>query len=339
MRVAIVGCGGISRAHSRDLKKLMELGKDVEVKYLVDIVKEKALRLKAELDFKEAEICDDYKKIVHSVDAAIICTPHTLHYRQVLDFLSAGKHVLVEKPMTHRVKEAYQLVREAERQGVILEIAYQRHFIPKYIAARDFILKGGLGKIKFVSLLLAQDWYKIAKGTWRGTLSLGGGGELIDSGSHISDIAFWTTGLKPVEVFAYVDRYDIEVDVNTCLSAKLTRGALLSFAVAGDDPSWLEAEMFWGEKGRLTILDKGAIFTSRDRETVILDTSGIKKSRPVFNFIDAIEGKDENRSPAICGLYVAAFSEAAYRSIEKMRPVSIKELCEEQDIDYSYFTD
>jgi len=339
MKIAIIGCGGISRAHSRDIKKLIDLGEDIEVRYLVDIVREKALKLKDEFNFEKAEVCDDYKKVIPYVDAAIICTPHTLHYCQVLDFILANKHVLVEKPMTHRVKEAYHLVKEVEKREVILEIAYQRHFIPKYIVAKDFVLKGELGDVKFISLLLAQCWYNIAKGTWRATLNLGGGGELIDSGSHISDIAFWITGLKPLEVFAYVDCYDLEVDVNTCLAAKLTKGALLSFAVAGDDPSWLEAEMFWGSKGRLTIMDRGILFTSRDGKTISLDTSSIKGSRPVFNFIEAIEGRDENRSPAIYGLYVAAFSEAAYRSIEKMRPVSIKELCEEQGIDYSYFID
>lgn len=339
MKIAIIGCGGISRAHSKDIKKLIDAGEDLEVKYLVDIVKEKALKLKAEFGFDSAEVREDYKEVIPYVDAAVICTPHTLHFRQALDFVSAGKHVLVEKPMTHRVKEAYQLVKEAEKQGVVLEIAYQRHFIPKYIVARDFVLSGGLGDVKFISLTLAQGWYKIAKGTWRGTRSLGGGGELIDSGSHISDIAFWTTGLKPVEVFAYIDCYDIEVDVNTCLSAKLTKGALLSFTVAGDDPSWLETEIFWGDRGRLVIFDKGVVFTSRDRKTITLDTSNVKGSRPIFNFIDAINGKDKNKSPAIYGLYVAALSEAAYKSIERMRPISVKELCKEQGIDYSYFLD
>ncbi len=339
MKVALVGCGGAGHAHANDLKKLIESGADVEVACLVDVVREKALSVKRDLGFSSAEVLDDYRRAISLVDAAVICTPHTLHYQQVMDFLRAGKHVLVEKPMACKLGEAYRMMVEAERRDVVLEVAYQRHFMPKYVAAREFVRGGGLGEVKLISLLLAQNWYKIAKGTWRGTLKLGGGGELIDSGSHILDIAFWVSGLKPLEAFAYLDPYDIEVDVNACLSAKLTRGALLSFAVAGDSPAWAEAEMFWGERGRLVIGEEAPVFTPRGGEPRPVDTSGFKPSRPVFNFVDAVAGRDENKSPALCGLYVAALSEAAYESTKRGRPVSVKELCERSGVDYSLFAE
>jgi len=337
MKIGIVGCGGISNAHAKDLRTLIDKGEDIEVTYLADVAEEKALELKKKWGFTGARIVSDYKKMISLVDAAIICTPHTLHYEQAKAFLSEGKHVLVEKPMVCKIEHAVDLIETAEENGVVLEIAFQRHFIPTFVAARNFVREGSLGEVKMIALILAQDWYNLARRSWRGTKALGGGGELVDSGSHISDVAFWVSGLKPYEVFAFFDDYDIEVDVNTCLVAKLNNGALLSYGIAGDDPDWLDYEIFWGTEGRLLLHGNRVFFEDKSKCKVELDTSNIEPSRPVFNFIDTILGRSGNEVPPIYGLYVAALSEAAYESMVKRRPITIKELCEARGINYSKY--
>ncbi len=338
MRVCIVGCGGIANLHARDVVRLRKEGYDIEVPYLIDIRKENAMKIKSKWGFETSQILSDYKEIIGKVDAAIICTPHTVHYQQVLDFIRGGVHVLVEKPMVCKLEHAVTLIEEAKRNKVVLEVAYQRHFQPTFIAAKNFISKGGLGDIKVISLILGQDWYLPTRGTWRQTLKLGGGGELLDSGSHLIDVAFWTTSLKPLEVYATIDKYDTEVDINTGLTARLNNGAIMNFTVAGDDPGWMEIEIFWGNKGRLTIVPPRVTFVSKERRgEQQLDTVSMRPSRPLFNFVDTILGKDENRSPPIGALYVIALTEAAYESVKLRRPVTIEELCERKNIDYKKF--
>ncbi len=338
MRMAIIGCGGIANVHARDLVNLINKGEDVEVSFLVDVREDNALRLKKKWGFDKAEVVRDYRSIIGKVDAAIICTPHTLHYPQALDLIKNNVHVLLEKPMVCKLEHAVDLIEAAEESKVVLEVAYQRHFIPCFIAAREFVRKGGLGRVRLISLLLAQNWYEFCKGTWRLTQKLGGGGELMDSGSHIIDIALWVTGLKPFEVYAAFDKYDSEVDINTGLVAKMDNGAILNFTVAGDDPSgWMEIELFWGDRGRLSIMPPKVLFIGRDRREAQLDTLNITPSRPVYNFIDVILGRDYNRSPGIGALYVVALSEAAYEAANRGRPISIKELCEIKGVDYSKF--
>ena len=339
MRISIIGCGGIAHAHAKDLLALRERGYDIEIPFLVDVNKEKALKLKEKLRLEETKIVEDYKRILNKTDAVIVCTPHTLHYEHIINSLKKDVSVLVEKPMVCRLEQAYEVIEEAERRDLVLEIGFQRHFIPCFIATRDYIREGRLGDIRVISMILGQRWYRNFKGTWRHTLSLGGGGELIDSGSHFLDVAFWTTGLKPVKVYALVNKYDTEVDINTGLVAELSNGAILNFTVAGDDPSWYELEIFWGDEGRLILEPPKVKMLKREgEEECTLDTSKYCSSRPVFNFVDVLLGKDVNKSPPIYGLYVIATAEAAYKSCELNRPVSIKELCKEKGLDYyKYF--
>jgi len=340
VRISVIGCGNVAHAHVKDLLTLRARGYEIEIPFLVDVNREKALKLKEKWNLEEAEVVEDYRLILDRTDAVIICTPHTLHYEQILNSLKRDVSVFVEKPMVCRLEHAYTVVEEAEKRGLVLEIGFQRHFIPCFMAARDFIRGGGIGNIRIISMILGQKWYRNFRGTWRHTLALGGGGELLDSGSHFLDVALWTTGLKPVRVFALIDRYDTEVDINTGLVAELSNGTILNFTVAGDDPSWYELEIFWGDEGRLTLKPPEVMVLKRDCEKYELDTSKYSSSRPVFNFVDVLLGKDVNRCPPIYGLYVIAIVEAAYRSYELNRPVNIKEICEEKGLDYyKFFTE
>jgi len=336
VKIGIVGCGGIAGAHAPDLLKLVEEGYEIEVEFLIDTRADAAEAFKAKWGFSDAVVSTDYRDALGKVDAALILTPHALHYRQALDFLRSGAHVLVEKPMACRLEEAYSLVEEAESQGLVLEVGYQRHFEPLFRELRKQLLGGGLGNVNVVSMVLGQDWYRLSRGTWRQVKSLSCGGELIDSGSHFVDVALWATGKRPVEVFAYTNNYDCEVDIDSVVAARLDGGTLLSFTVAGNDPGWLEAEIFWCEKGRVMAIPPQLTVVRSGGEAVTLKPEE-PGSRPVLNFVRSILGEEENEAPGKCGLYVAAFTEAAYVSAIEGRRVSIKELCIDKGLDYSKY--
>jgi predicted dehydrogenase len=328
MRVAVVGCGGMGNAHLRDLLQLKSQGFDVDVRYLVDIDASKAEALRAKYGLKEAEVLTDYRKALGKVDAAVVATPHAEHYQQIMDFVASGAHVLVEKPMVCNLRQALDVYEAWRRSGLVVEVAFQRHFERPWVAARDLVSKGAIGRIEMVSMILGQA-YTGVKGTWRAVRKISCGGELIDSGSHFMDAALWITGLRAEEAFAYMDYRGFEIDINTALVAKLEGGALLLFTVAGDDPSWLEVEIFWGEGGRLIVQPPAVLLQRKGGGGEAVNLEPYPQSRPVFNFVKAIEKLEENGSPPLCGLRVQELADAAYRSVELGRPVKVAELYEE----------
>jgi len=328
MKLAIVGCGGMGEAHVRDLAQLKKAGFDVEVKYLIDVDPARAENLKKKHNLTGAEVLTDYRKTLGKVDAAVIATPHAEHYSQVMDYVASGSHVLVEKPMVCNLRQALDVYEAWRRSGLVVEVAFQRHFEKPWVAARDLVSKGELGSIEMISMILGQA-YTGVKGTWRAVKRISCGGELIDSGSHFLDIALWITGLRADEVFAYQDYRGFEIDINTALVAKLEGGALLLFTVAGDDPGWLEVEIFWGEKGRLIVQPPAVLIERRGKGGEAVDLTPYPSSRPIFNFVKSVLGMEENGSPPICGVRMQEVADAAYCSVELGRPVKVAKLYEE----------
>ena len=323
-----MGCGGMGNVHLRDLLQMESQGFDVDVRYLVDIDASRAEALRAKYGLREVEVLTDYRRALGKVDAAVIATPHAEHYQQIMDFVASGAHVLVEKPMVCNLRQALDVYEAWRKSGLVVEVAFQRHFEKPWIAARDLISKGVLGKIEMVSMILGQA-YTGVKGTWRAIRKISCGGELIDSGSHFMDVALWITGLRAEEAFAYMDSRGFEIDINTALVAKLEGGPLLLFTVAGDDPGWLEVEIFWGEEGRLIVQPPAVLLQRRKGEGEAVNLEPYPQSRPAFNFVRAIEKLEDNGSPPVCGLRVQELADTAYRSVELGRPVKVAELYEE----------
>ena len=81
------------------------------------------------------------------IDAVVIATPTASHFELAMQALGAGKHVLVEKPMTATVAEADQLVIEAERRGLILMVDHTFVYAPAVRCIRELIMRGDLGQI------------------------------------------------------------------------------------------------------------------------------------------------------------------------------------------------
>jgi len=337
VKLAFIGCGGIANAHARDLARLIEAGYDLEISYLIDPRIEAAERLRDKWGFREARLSRDYRDALGKVDAALVLTPHALHYRQCRDLLRSGVHVMVEKPMVCRLEEAYSLLDEASSADLILEVAYQRHFNPVFMALRDVLSSGDLGDVRLVSMILGQAYLSHVKGTWRLKPELSCGGELIDSGSHFIDAALWCAGKRPLEVFAYTSSYGEAVEIDVGLTARLEGGCIMVFTVAGNDPSFLEKYWFWCDKGRADLSPPRLTIGRREGRVLEPDLSRYRASRPLINFVKSVLGEEDNGSPGVCGLYTVAVVEAAYRSAREGRAISVRELCEEKGLNYDKY--
>jgi len=312
VRIGFIGCGGISNGHADRLLR----NPDAEIVALNDI---DPGRIKAFRErHPETEGCPtftDYRDMLDSVemDAVEIHTPHTLHFEQAMKALERGLHVLVEKPMVCSSDHAKELISKAEETGRVLLVSYQRHYQPQFMYIKEMIDSGRLGEIQFISALQCQGWKRATSGTWRQDPSLSGGGQVNDSGSHLIDIILWTTGLSPSEVSAFVDNLGTPVDINSAISLKFSNGAQGNISIVGDAPCWWEDITFWGSEGAIFYRNGRLVYVAHGRKP-----SEPKRfppgSDPDTNFVNAILGREEVRSPGICGLRVIELTESIWEA-------------------------
>ena len=301
---------------------------DVEVVALCDPSETSVARAKEHNEGVRAlPVFADYQQMLAQVemDAVEISTPHTLHFEQITASLDRGLHVLTEKPMVCTVDHARQVIARAKEAQRVLMISYQRHLQPIYRYVRNQIHAGELGQIQFVSALQDQRWYSGTHGTWRQQLSLSGGGQLNDSGSHLLDIILWMTGLAVDEVQAWMENFEAEVDINSALSLRFRNGALGNLSVVGNSPvggMW-EDITIWGSKAAIYIRNGKLTYKTAASNEAMEPTGLPGATTPDRNFVDAILGRDEVQVPPECGLRVIELTEAAWASARSGRPAKV----------------
>jgi predicted dehydrogenase len=98
----------------------------------------------------------NYKSIFNQVDAVVIATPVHSHYRFAKEALKAGKHVLVEKPITSNADQARELVDLANKKGLTLMVGHTFVYNPAVEAVREIIRSGELGEIRYLNATRAN---------------------------------------------------------------------------------------------------------------------------------------------------------------------------------------
>ena len=202
--VAIIGCGRIARnAHLPALSQL----DDVRIKYVCDIDVPKAEKLKA--DFPKAEtVISDYKVALEDkeVDAVFVLTPNYAHYVVTMDALSAGKHVLCEKPITVNYALSCEMAERANKNGLMLNIGVCNRHNKSVELLADMYKEGKFGNVYHVYCSFRSFRCIPGLGGAFTTKSMSGGGVLIDWGVHFLDLVLYILGgakLKSVSCNAY----------------------------------------------------------------------------------------------------------------------------------------
>ena len=323
LRVGMVGCGGNGRGHLRNLIAHPE----VKVSALVDPSKQMLELAKQSVPADVPTYADHAEMLKQTdLDAVVISTPHTQHYRQVTDALNAGCHVLCEKPLTISVAETKKVIAKAKAKRKAVVVGFQRRFSGMRKFIRSFVRDKSFGKPLFVQAFCSQDWLISQRGTWRQDPKLSGGGQLNDSGAHIVDMIFWIMPSKPVEVSAMIDNRGRDVDIDSAISFRFADGTLGNLTIVGSGPSnvfWEDAT-FVGANNRALFLRNGVLTASTGTEMIEYKSfshDGDKDS----HFIDVIKRRVVNGSPPEDFLPVIAFNEACWKSGELGgKPVKIK---------------
>jgi predicted dehydrogenase len=205
MKVAVIGLGH-GRNHIASYKKLP----DVEVAIVCDISSERLKDVMQEFGIPEGttEIGDIVRR--EDISLVSVCTPDHLHYGHAKPLLQAGKHLLIEKPMTTSLEHALELVEIAERNGCIVMVGNVMRFVPSFNAAKQFVSEGRLGTLHYADGTYLHDvssMRHVLKATpWRVGKLDGVAQEIFFGGGvHPVDLLRWIAG-EVDEVFAYANR-------------------------------------------------------------------------------------------------------------------------------------
>ncbi len=130
LKCAVIGTGYLGKFHAEKYASLP----NCELVAVVDINEQAAKDVAGK---HGAEALTDYQSLLGNVDAVSIVVPTTLHHQVSKDFLNAGAHVLVEKPITVTVEEADELVAIAKEKNLILQVGHLERFNPAVMGLGD----------------------------------------------------------------------------------------------------------------------------------------------------------------------------------------------------------
>ncbi len=221
LNIGLIGTGGRCRHLAKSFSKM----DDVRVVGLCDVYDENIELTKPVADAK-AFITKKYKELLDrkDIDAVLIATPDHWHVPITIDAVNAGKHVYVEKPLTHDLSEGKPVIDAVKKSNCIVQVGTQQRSMPHIIKAKELIDAGKLGKIFKVKMSWnrnagratkvfpkinekALDWkaflgnakeqpfdaYRYRQWRWFWDF---GGGIFTDLMVHWIDVAHWLTGLE-----------------------------------------------------------------------------------------------------------------------------------------------
>ena len=197
LRIAFLGCGFITRVHSRHLRRLRS-----------EIVASYASRSrdKAEAfcrEFGGAGAYVDYAAAIEApdIDAVVIAVPPRYHLMLTLAALAARKHVLVEKPAYLRLEDYDTVIAARDRAQRVVLVGENDHYKPLAVYLRRLVSTGALGDMVFAQFTTIAHKLKAAD-DWRNDEDMAGGDAFFEEGIHWLHLAN-SLGPRIVEAHGY----------------------------------------------------------------------------------------------------------------------------------------
>ena len=256
---ALVGCGLIADFHAQAIAASSEAR-------LVAVVgrnreKTAAFAAKHRVPFATTDLAEALAR--PEVEVVAITTPSGAHLEPALVALTAGRHLLIEKPIEITLERIDRLLTAAARAGVYVAGVFQARFGAGAQTVHAAVQAGRLGRL--VSASAHVKWYRAPeyyRDSWHGTLALDGGGALINQAIHGLDLLQWWAGM-PEEVFAWTTRR-----AHTQIEGEDTAQAVLRFPGGALGAIEASTAVFPGFSRRIELCGtEGSIVLEDDRIT------------------------------------------------------------------------
>jgi len=304
---AIVGCGRVAPRHADSIIKI----KGAELVAVCDNKRERADKFgriyKAKIYYSLAELLKD-----SSIDVVNVCTPSGLHAKMTVMAAKAGKHVICEKPMALKLKDAKKMIDVCMEKKVRLCIVLQNRYNLAMRKFKGVVDSGRLGKLNLASVCVR--WFRpdsYYQDDWHGREKTDGGAVMNQSIHHL-DALIWLMGM-PKSVFAYKGTLGHKIEVeDACVAVfKYKSGAMAVFEGSTIIyPENIEGSVaLFGDKGSIkvggTALNKIMLWKVKGQLDKEKDFLSLQKKNPesVYGFShkdvikDMVEAIKEGRQP------------------------------------------
>jgi predicted dehydrogenase len=161
----------------------------------------------------------------NDVDAVVVATTNESLTEVAEAAIRAGKHVIVEKPAARTVAEIERLIATKQTRDLRVRVGFNHRYHPALQKAHEMVVDGALGPLMFIRGRYGHGGRVGYEKEWRANPERSGGGELIDQGVHLIDLARWLLGpFVSVEGFAATYFWNMPVDDNAFLTLRTAGG-------------------------------------------------------------------------------------------------------------------
>lgn len=349
VRIGVIGTGSISSLHLDSYAS----NPHADVCAVCDLNEERAR--KAADRYGAARVYTDYRELLADpeVDAVSVCTWNNTHAEISIAALKAGKHVLVEKPLSRTVEEALNVQRAVRESGKLLQVGFVRRYDANARLLKSLADAGEFGDIYYAKASMLRRLGN--PGGWFADIERSGGGPLIDIGVHVIDLCWYMMGRpKPVSVSAnaynklgnranvkhlsFYKAADYDASLNTVEDMV---NALIRFengaSLAVDVSYTLHAKKdetsvkLFGDKGGMEI-DPEAVIVTEKNDTIVnitpqtdhpgFDFNGAFRNE-IGHFIDCVLDGKQPLSPVEDGVEMMKILSAVYESAAKGEEVRL----------------
>ncbi len=324
IQVGVIGSGYWGPNLIRNFYEIPE----ADLKMVCDLSQERLDHIRGR--YPEIYTSRDYREMLNSdIEAVVIATPVSTHYRLALECLRAGKHVMVEKPLTNNSAEAYSMVTTARDSKKVLMTGHTFVYNPAVIALKEIIASGEIGRVYYIN------GTRVNLGLYQPDVNV-----IWDLAPHDISILLYILGVEPVAASArggtYVKPgvYDVAY-----LTVHFPDGVLADLRVSWLDPCKIRQITIVGSKKmivyddiepveKVKIYDKGVDvqpYTDTYEEFHLAYRYGEAVPYPLnwqeplrgecLHFLECIEQGVPSRSSGVEGLKVIQVIEAAQRSL------------------------
>jgi predicted dehydrogenase len=251
--VAIIGCGLIGQKRAQALA-------GARLVACADVALERAKKLAATAS---ATATADWREAVACADVAIVvvATTNDVLAEISLAAVQAGKHVLVEKPAARAASELEPLMAAAKQAGVQVRVGFNHRYHPALLKARELLAAGALGELMFVRGRYGHGGRLGYDREWRADPALSGGGELLDQGVHLIDLARMFLGdFTQVTGCAHTYFWDMPVDDNGFMLLRTPRAQTAFLHVSCTEWKNLFSLEIYGKQAKLHIEGLGGSY-------------------------------------------------------------------------------
>lgn len=336
IRFGIIGCGYIGNRHAKHISEHQE----AKLVSAFDIDATATAALTGNYKIQPASSLSELLQNPE-IDIISVCTPNGNHFETALAVLNAGKHVIIEKPMTLKREQAEGLINVALRSNRQLYVVKQNRFNPPVQAVKKLVDEGKLGKIYYVVINCYwnrnKEYYLHSK--WKGTKELDGG-TLFTQFSHFVDISYYLFGdIENINGVVKNLAHDklIEFEDTGSFTYSYLSGALgsLNYTTASYEQNMEGSITVFAENATIKIGGE-YLNTLEYQRTAGFDVKDLQESGPaneygfyqgsmsnhdkvIANVIDALNGRASIMTNALDGMKVVDIIERMYKAARQLQ--------------------